>query len=152
MVGKGSVFAVAMLAAFVAAPALSADYVTNSAEIVKKANWDKMEVIEIVMKEHSYAPEELKLKANQPYKFVLKNKGEKAHYWTAAEFFKSVATRKVQSKDLEVKAPYFAAIEILPGGTAEMFVVPVVPGSYDVFCTIDDHREKGMEGKIVVAQ
>jgi plastocyanin len=28
--------------------------------------------------------------------------------------------------------------------------VPVKKGAYTVYCTIDDHREKGMEGKIIV--
>jgi plastocyanin len=28
--------------------------------------------------------------------------------------------------------------------------VPVTKGSYTAFCTIDDHRPKGMEGAIVV--
>lgn len=136
----------------IATPVLAADAVINSADIVKKANWDRMETIEIVLKEHSYDPEEIKVKANQPYKIVLRNKGEKAHYWTAGQFFKNVATRKAQTRDAEIKAPYFNAIEVLPGGVIELFLVPVTPGIYEVFCTIDDHREKGMEGKVIVVE
>lgn len=135
-----------------ATPALSADYIANAGDIVKKANWDQMQTVNVVFQEHSYEPEEIKMNANKPYKIVLRNKGEKAHYWTASEFFKNVATRKAQTKEAEFKAPYFNAIEVNPGGVAEFFVVPVTVGTYTVFCTIDDHREKGMEGKIVVTE
>ncbi len=133
-----------------AAPAFAADYVTNAADIVKAADWKAIETVEIAIDEHSYAPETITLKANQPYRLVLKNSGEKKHYFTAAEFYKSIATRKAQSKDAEFKAPYFTAIEVAVGGTAELWFVPVKAGSYEVICTIDDHQEKGMEGVIVV--
>ncbi|MEO5373670.1 MAG: cupredoxin domain-containing protein [Alphaproteobacteria bacterium] len=149
MLKRGIIAAAAFL---VAMPAMAADYIANSAEIVKKANWDKMQTVEVTLKEHSYEPEEIKLKANQPYKIVLRNKGEKPHYWTAAEFFKNIATRKGQTKEAEFKVPYFNAVEVNPGGVVDLFIVPVTPGTYQVFCTIDDHREKGMDGKIIIEE
>jgi uncharacterized cupredoxin-like copper-binding protein len=140
--------AAAMLALIVSAHA--AEPIANAADIVKAADWKQMKTVEVVLSEHDYAPEVITLKANQPYKVVIRNTGEKPHYWTAPDFFKSVATRKAQTKEAEFKAPYFSAIEVNNGGTAEFFFVPVTKGSFDVYCTLDDHREKGMEGKIVV--
>ena len=132
----------------------AADYVTNSADIVKAANWDKMETLTIELTEHEFDPAQLKLKANQPYRLVIKNSGEKDHYYTAPEFFKSVAWRKAQTPRPhggEIKAPYFNAIEVYKkGGIVELFIVPVKKGSYEVICTIDDHKEKGMTGTITV--
>jgi uncharacterized cupredoxin-like copper-binding protein len=51
----------------------------------------------------------------------------------------------------EIKAPYFTAIEAYKnGGSVELFFVPVRKGNYEVVCTIDDHKEKGMTGRIIV--
>lgn len=145
---KITVAAAALLIA--AVPATAADYIANSAEIVKQADWKQMKTVEIVLSEHDYEPNDLKLAANTPYKIVIKNTGEKPHYWTAKEFFKNVATRKAQTKEAEFKAPYFDAIEVNNGGVAEFFVVPVTKGTYEVVCTIEDHKDKGMSGTITV--
>lgn len=147
--GFGLIVAAALMGAAFSASAAE-DYVTNAAEIVKVADWKQMQTVTIKIGEHDYAPDELKLKLNTPYKIALTNTATKPHYWTAPKFFRSVATRKVQTAEAEIKAPYFDAIEVNPKGTAELFVVPVKAGVFEVFCTIEDHREKGMEGKIVV--
>jgi uncharacterized cupredoxin-like copper-binding protein len=129
----------------------AADYITNAGEIVKAADWDKMKTITVEMEEHAYTPEDIVLEAGQPYKLVLKNVGEKKHYFTAPAFYKAIATRKVQSnKDGEIKAPYFTAIELMVGGQLDLYFVPVTKGEYPVYCTIDDHREQGMEGKLTI--
>ena len=140
-----------ILAACQPSPQGPADYVTNAAEIVNKADWSKMQTITVEMDEHNYHPRDLTLKVGQPYRIILKNTGEKEHYYTAPEFFKAIATRKAQvNKVAEFKAPYFTAIEVYKNGQAELFFVPVKRGTYPVICTIDDHREKGMEGKLIV--
>lgn len=134
--------------------ALAAEPPANAAEIVKNANWNEMETLTIELKEHEFAPKDLKLKANKPYKLVIKNIGERDHYYTAAEFYKSVAWRKVQTprpSGGELKAPYFSAVEVFKkGGSVELFLVPVAKGTYEVICTIDDHKDKGMTGSITV--
>lgn len=132
------------------------EYITNYAEIVKAADWKKMETVRVIMGEQGlklfYKPDGLVFKAGQPYKLEMVNKGKKKHYFTAAEFFKNVATRKVQSdKDGEVKAPYFKAFEMMPkGGKLDFYFVPVTKGTFEVICTIDDHAERGMRGTITV--
>lgn len=140
-----------ILAACQQFPQGHADYVTDAAEIVNKADWSKMQSIIIEMDEHNYHPQDLKLKVGQPYRMVLKNTGEKEHYYTAPEFFKAIATRKAQvNKVAEFKAPYFTAIEVFKNAQAELFFVPVKRGTYPVICTIDDHREKGMNGTLTI--
>ena len=138
-----------------ASPLVAAqDYITNSADIVKAANWNEMETVNIELSEHDFDPKDLKLKANKPYRLVIKNTGEADHYYTAAEFFKSVAWRKAQTPRPhggEIKAPYFTAVEAYKkGGTVELFIVPVKKGIYEVICTVDDHKDKGMTGSITV--
>jgi uncharacterized cupredoxin-like copper-binding protein len=129
--------------------------VPDAAEIIKKAPWDKMETVTVELLEHDFAPKDLKLKAGVPYRMIIKNTGDLDHYYTAPEFFKdAVAWRKVQTPRPgggEIKAPYFTAIEAYKkGGQVELFIVPVKKGKYDVVCTIDDHKEKGMTGSITV--
>jgi uncharacterized cupredoxin-like copper-binding protein len=133
-----------------ALPAAAADYITNAADIVKAADWKTVQTVTVELKETDYTPDGLTFKANQPYKLVLKNVGQKPHYFTAPEFYKSIATRKAETAEAEFKAPYYSAIEVNPGGTAYLFFVPVKTGTFDVYCTIEDHRDKGMDGKIVV--
>lgn len=142
-----------LVAAILAGAASAAeDYITNAADIVKQADWQKMQTVTVTIEDHHYTPEHLVFKAGQPYKLELKNLGEKDHYFTAAEFYRSVATRKAMvNKQAEIKAPYFTALEILKnGGQIDLYFVPVKTGRFPVFCTIDDHREKGMEGSITV--
>lgn len=147
-----SLVAAAVLSAPLAAGA--ADPVADAAAIVKAANWDAMETVTVELTEHSFTPQDLKLKAGQPYRLVIKNVGQKDHYYTATEFFKSVAWRKVQTPKPnggEIKAPYFTAVEAYKnGGSVELFFVTVNKGEFDVICTIEDHKDQGMYGKIVV--
>ncbi len=127
------------------------DYVENADEIVKATDWDKMKTITVDFDEYSYEPDELVFEVGQPYKLVLKNHGKKKHYFTATDFYKAIATRKVQSdRDGEIKAPYFTAIELMVGGQLDLYFVPVKAGEYPVFCTIKDHREEGMEGLLII--
>ena len=131
----------------------SADaYVTDADDIVKAADWKKMETVTVTMEEHSYGPQNIVFKAGQPYKLELKNIGDKDHYYTAPEFLRSIATRKAMvNKQAEIKAPYFKAFEVLKkGGQLDVYFVPVVKGQYKVYCTVDDHREKGMDGVLTI--
>ncbi|MBF0134770.1 MAG: cupredoxin domain-containing protein [Magnetococcales bacterium] len=127
------------------------DYVVNSAEIVKAADWKAIEKVTVTMDEYSYSPKQLTFKEGKTYQLILKNAGEKKHYFTAPEFYKSIATRKVQSdKDGEIKVPYLLAVELMVGGQLDIYFVAVKKGSYPVFCTIDDHQKQGMEGRITI--
>jgi len=135
--------------------ASAAEYITNAKEIVAAANWDAMETVQILIGERGekyfYRPSKLTFKKNQPYKLEIINRGRKKHYFTAEAFFRSIATRKVQSADGEIKAPYFLALEVMPDGKQlDLYFVPVESGNYEVLCTIDDHKDKGMIGAITV--
>ena len=134
---KKLVTAISISAALLMSTIVSADdYITNASEIVSAADWDTMETITVNMSEYEYSFDDLVLKANHPYKLELINDGEKKHYFTAPEFYKSIATRKIQSnKDGEIKAPYFHAVELMVGGQLDLYFVPVTTGTYDVFCT-----------------
>lgn len=153
---RQSILTMALAASALIAPTLAVaqDYITNGAEIVKAAKWDAMETVTIELIEHEFVPQNLKLKANKPYRIVIKNTGESDHYYTAPAFFKSVAWRKAMTprpNGGEIKAPYFDAVEVFKKvGVVELYLVPVKTGTYEVICTIDDHKQKGMSGTITV--
>ncbi|MEO5332535.1 MAG: cupredoxin domain-containing protein [Magnetococcus sp. YQC-5] len=127
------------------------DYVVNSEEINKAADWKNIEKITVTMDEFSYKPNHLVFKTGKAYQLILKNEGEKKHYFTAPDFYKAIALRKIQSnKDGEIKAPYLKAVELMVNGQLDIYFVPVKKGKYPVFCTIDDHQKQGMEGHLVI--
>ncbi|CAD5374433.1 Cupredoxin_1 domain-containing protein [Rubrivivax sp. A210] len=142
----------ALLAACQTPPAAAPGHVTDGAAIVAAADWDAMETVTVELAEHSFTPSVLRLRAGKPYRIQLRNVGEKDHYYTAPEFFRAVAWRKLMvARQAEIKVDYVNAAEVLARrGQLDLFLVPVRKGSYLVVCTIDDHREHGMEGTIVV--
>jgi uncharacterized cupredoxin-like copper-binding protein len=85
-----------------------------------------------------------------PTKLILRNEGKEHHYFVAEKFFRTIATRKVQGSDGEVKAPAITAVEVYAGKTLEWFLVPTEKGTFDVVCTVKGHAEHGMKGTIEV--
>ncbi len=135
---------------FATAGIVFADYIQDAPKRVKAADWAKMETITVELTEFAYSPSTINLQAGIPYKLIIKNNGTVKHYFTAGDFFKTIATRKIQSTDGEIKAPYFSAIEIFPGRTLDLYFIPVTKGVYNLHCTIEGHKEQGMFGTIEI--
>ena len=140
--------AVVAIAVFVLMGMGSADYVRDAAERVKAADWTKMKTLSVTQKEYAFEPSTLVFREGVPYKLVITNKGASKHYFTAENFFKAIATRKVQNTDGEIKAPYFKALEVFPGRSMDLYFIPVKKGAYNFLCTIEGHAELGMKGHI----
>jgi uncharacterized cupredoxin-like copper-binding protein len=120
------------------------------AKALAGADWSKMETVTVTMNEYSFSPSPIVLKEGVPTRLVLKNAGKEAHYFVAEQFFRGIATRKVQGSDGEIKAPFFTAVEVYPGKMLEWFLVPARKGVYELLCTVKGHAEHGMKGKIEV--
>lgn len=119
------------------------------------AVWDsKVETSVLIVETPSYGfvPTDLNLSKDVAYKIVIENPAghESKHYYTAAEFYKTVVLRKAEDSQAEIKAPYFKAIEFLIGGETELFMVPTVAGTFTTLCTIPGHADLGMKGTVVV--
>ena len=114
------------------------------------ADWSKMDTVAVTLSEYAFSPSTLVFKEGVPTKLVLRNSGKEAHYFVSEQFFRNVATRKLQSSDGEFKAPYFTAIEVYAGKTAEWFLIPMKKGTFDLLCTVKGHAERGMKGTIEV--
>ncbi|MFQ5638329.1 MAG: plastocyanin/azurin family copper-binding protein, partial [bacterium] len=121
------------------------------------AVWTTAEVVTVNMVENAdgslaYDPATLNLTKGKGYKIHLVNAAGHVskHYYTASDFYKTVVTRKAEDGYGEIKMPYMKAVELLIGGETELFMVPTVSGSYEVFCTITGHKDRGMSGLVIV--
>ena len=127
------------------------DYIVNASAVVKAGDWSKMQTVSINLSEFTFSHDNIAFQKGVPYKLQIINKGTVKHYFTAEDFFRAIATRKVQSNsDGEIKAPYFTALEVFPGRSLDLYFIPVKKGIYDLKCTITGHAEKGMVGQIVI--
>ncbi len=127
-------------------------YVENAGDFAGKsaADWDNAELVRIELNEMSFTPSELTFEAGKPYKVELINVGAVKHEFTAESFFASVAWRKAESAESEIKAPFFKEIEVFAGQSVELFFVPISTGTFDLVCEIEGHLEAGMHGSISV--
>lgn len=144
--------AAAPAAAAKSTPAALADdqYLQNAKDFVDAAKWDAAPKVRVVLGEMFFTPKNVTLEAGKPYVIELANTGKVKHEFSAGKFFRSVATRKVENPGSEVKVPFFTEVEVLAGKSVELFVIPTVPGSFEMLCEIKGHREAGMEGTITV--
>ena len=132
-------------------PPLGAEsYVANAADFVKAADWDAKETVTIELAEMSFTPKDIVLEAGRPYVLEIVNVGTEKHEFTAEAFMRTVATRKAETGESEVKVPFFTEIEVFAGKSAELFLIPLIPGVYDLVCEIEGHFEQGMFGTITV--
>ena len=143
-----------------AAPPASAtpgaeQYVANGADFVDAADWDAKKTIVVEMTEMAFTPKDIVLEAGQPYVLEIVNKGTEKHEFTAEAFMRTVATRKAETSETEVKVPFFREVEVFAGKTVELFIIPLIPGTYELVCEIDlgtanGHCEQGMFATITV--
>src|SRR5680860_1407611 len=121
----GAVFAVLVTGACgsseTAKPAVLAEdqYLENAADFVDAADWDAAKTLRIELGEMFFKPKNISVEAGKPYVLELVNTGKVKHEFSAAKFFRSVATRKVESDSSEVKVPFFTEVEVLAGKTAK---------------------------------
>ncbi len=125
-------------------------YVKDAPEKIKAADWSKMQTITVSLTEYKFTPSEPSFKKNIPYRLILKNEGKGKHYFVSEGFFRAIALRKVQTSDGEIKAPYITAIEVYPGKSIEIYFIPDKVGTYDLICTVEEHANRGMKGKIEI--
>jgi uncharacterized cupredoxin-like copper-binding protein len=122
----------------------------DTAEKVKSADWSKMETLTVKLSEHKFTPSTLVFKTGTPYKLQIRNVGSMKHYFVSEDFFKAIATRKIQSSEGEIKAPHLTSIEVFPDRAVDLYFVPVKKGRYSLICTIQGHAESGITGNIVI--
>lgn len=88
-------------------------------------------VVKVTAKEFAFEPKEVKVKAGQPVKLVLENKGVIEH-------------------DIVLEKLGLKTSTIQPGKTAELTFTPKAKGRYPIVCSVPGHKEAGMTATLVV--
>ena len=147
---------------------------STRAQWVSDADWNNATTIQLTMTGTggtlSYVfstsgDNTLTLTAGQPYILQLINpaSADDKHYLSTkpnmgavdmpGDFYQAIAVRKAQTADAEYKAPYFKALELLQPGTqtmVELYFVPVLTGTYYIYCQQPGHEAAGMLGSITI--
>jgi len=108
--------------------------------------------LEVTVREFSFGPVELHAKANQPVELRMKNEGQLTHDWTVegmpASAIRAHDTGKHDMASMGTSPAMHTMAE--HGTTSTIAFTPTKAGTYSFFCTVQGHREAGMQGTIVV--
>lgn len=93
--------------------------------------------LELVVRELDYIPNELRAVAGQDLSVSLLNQSEQEH-----------------NVVFELPSGHRTLPENVPPAQSDIleFEAPQEPGTYTFYCPVDDHREKGMEGQLIVLE
>ncbi|MCG6658185.1 copper-binding protein [Halomonas campisalis] len=91
---------------------------------------------------------EHELETGQSYRLVIEATGMRECAWVAPGFFKNAWLRKIEVGHVEIKAPTLTELEFEREGEAELFFVPIRPGTYEWACA--GLEERGVTGTFIV--
>jgi hypothetical protein len=86
---------------------------------------------------------EYSLETGKAYRLKIVSTGKKEYAMVAPELFSVIWVRKVEAGEVEIKAGALYELEFEKAATAELFFVPIRPGTYQM-------RAKGLEARGVV--
>ena len=98
--------------------------------------------------DYSFSEKSYQLQTGSSDRLNVISNGQKECAFQAPQFMQSIYLRKVEAGGIEVKAVMLTELEFEDAGQAEMFFVPIKPGSYPYFCK--GLESKGMQGEFVV--
>jgi uncharacterized cupredoxin-like copper-binding protein len=125
-------------------------WVSNSSDFKEAANWDSAKEVSVTLGAGTLTPTNLELVAGQPYVIDIKNADTVDHGWSALEFMRASATRKVESPSSEIKMRLIKTINVHPGKSMPIFIVPVLPGVTKMEGLTNGSPTAGMTGTISV--
>ncbi|MBB3770190.1 hypothetical protein FHS55_000776 [Angulomicrobium tetraedrale] len=88
------------------------------------------------------------LETGKSYSLSIKSTGKKECAFQSPGLFQNIFLRKVESGEAEVKALALTEIEFEEAGDAEIFFVPIKPGTFAWYCK--GMEERGMSGEFIV--
>ena len=103
-----------------------------------------------------FKPNHIDLETGKAYKISFKNVDKIKHEFAAPDVVSKVFTRKVEvlgpdGKTLAEVKGFVTEIEVVGGGVAEWFMVPVQTGeNIPIECAIEGHKEAGMIGTFTI--
>ncbi len=79
------------------------------------------------------SPKEYHLRTGQSYSLKIKASGYQEYAVVAPEFFDFIWLRKIEAGDMEIKANSIYELEFEDESEAELFFVPIRPGTYQMY-------------------
>lgn len=117
----------------------------HAADAPAGTDWSKAQEITVAMSDFSFAPANLQLHANQPYRLHLTNSSGHGHNFDAPVLFASaVIAPDDQSKVID------GSIEVAGGQSVNVKFVPNAAGTYKFHCSHFLHSSFGMHGEALV--
>lgn len=113
---------------------------------------EELEPLVLGSEESDYAMsvKEYRLETGKAYSWEIRSFGFKDYRIAAPEFFRNVWVRKIETEGLEIDAPIIYELQFEEGekGEAELYFVPIRPGSYEFKAR--GLEQRGMVGRIIV--
>ncbi len=117
----------------------------QAAEAPPGTDWSKAQTIDIAMSDFSFAPANLQLRANQPYRLHLTNSSSHGHNFAAPTLFAAAAVAPNDQSKVED-----GSIEVAGGQTIDVTFAPNAAGTYKYHCSHFLHSAFGMSGEASV--
>ncbi|MGE5767965.1 MAG: copper-binding protein [Bacteroidota bacterium] len=89
---------------------------------------------------YNVSVKEYNLETGKAYSLLIRSSGVKEYAIVAPDFFDYIWLRKIEAGGLEIKANSIYEIEFEDEGEAELFFVPIRPGTYELYA-------KGLQDK-----
>jgi len=125
--------------------------VAFASDRVERVDWSRAATVEIKLDEFSFEPETLRLKAEQPVRLIIRNNGRVRHSFSAPDLIKASAVRSVVPAPGEtLPTVSYNEINVSPGSSKELQILPIEKGTYDLKCGVIGHSLFGMTGRVIV--
>ena len=125
-------------------------YVQEAPARVAAVEWSRAETETVALSEFRFAPQKLVFRCGAPYRLRIENWGNFTHTFNAEGFFEAIAVQKVRSGENETALPYVKNVVVAPREVKELYFLAVVPGSYDLRCSVILHDVLGMTGTVEI--
>jgi len=117
----------------------------HAAEAPAGTDWSKAQMIDIAMSDFNFAPANLQLRANQPYRLHLTNSSSHGHDFAAPTLFAAAAVAPDDQSKIED-----GSVEVAGGQSIDVKFVPNAAGTYKFHCSHFLHSAFGMTGQASV--
>ena len=105
--------------------------VADARERVEAADWSKVEVISLRIRQNEFNPMIIDLKLDRPYVIRITNGDDRQHVFGAGDFFRSVALATVDVGGNGDDQTCITRVRIAGGQTAEVVFVTVRDGRFE---------------------
>ena len=108
----------------------------------------------VEMSDFAYSPSSLVVPVGQPVMLTVENKGNIEHDFVVEKI--DVFTKTIQDNGSTAhhahgeEQSYDLHVSARPGETSTVQLTISEPGTYQVFCSVDGHKEAGMIGELTV--